>query len=111
MFSDFMGGASAVPITEQKLEKISSGSAVELELRVGQNFYLELCGHVGKIIRTYDNGDIAVRCPQSHDKDPLRGDEYKGKFKYRSKNSLEFGHTAVTMPTSKRNLVYIIGTR
>lgn len=98
----------------QEVERImnSSESAIELkqELKVKQDFYLELCGHVGKIIKIYDNGDIAVRCPESHEKDPLTGDVYKGKIvSYTSKFS--FLKLKKTIPKSKRNLVYIIGTR
>ena len=81
------------------------------ELKVGQKFYLELCGHTGKIIATYPNGDIAVRCKESHEKDPLRGDEYEGKFRIPSKSSFGFTHTTERRKKSKRNLVYIIATR
>jgi hypothetical protein len=92
-------------VSEQGLRNIvSSFVGPEQEFKVGQDFYLERCGHVGKIIRVYDNGDVAVMCSKSHDKDPLKGNVYKGKFKTSSK-------TTETRPTTKSNLVYIIGTR
>ena len=104
-----MDEASTVPITEE-LEKITS-KPEEKEYKKGQDFYLKSCGHIGKIIKVYDNGNIAVRCSQSHEKDPLRGDAYKGKFKIPIKSGFWFRHTSVTKPVSKRNLVYIIDPR
>jgi hypothetical protein len=107
-----MGGGGGGSVSEQELRNVMSSSVEpEQEFKVGQDFYLECCGHVGSIIKVYGNGDIAVRCPETHEKDPLKGDPYKGKFKFPSEGSFGFSHTTKMLPTTKSNLVYIIGTR
>ena len=112
MYGHGAGSASAEEL-ENIISMGSPESAIvpEQEFKVGQEFYLEHCGHTGKIIKVYDNGDIAVRCSGSHEKDPLKGNTYKGKIKIPSKSSFGFCHTTKMLPTSKSNLVYIIGTR